>query len=50
MLIGTYQLLETRSDEFEARRGYVHALRDYWIAHSELELAIGGQLETKAAG
>jgi len=45
MLIGTYQLLETRSDEFEARRDYVHALRDYWVAHSELELAIGGQLE-----
>jgi cobalt-zinc-cadmium efflux system outer membrane protein len=45
MLVGTYQLLETRSDEFEARREFVHALRDYWVAHSELELAIGGQLD-----
>jgi cobalt-zinc-cadmium efflux system outer membrane protein len=44
MLVGTYQLLETRSDEFEARREYVHALRDYWVAHGELELAIGGRL------
>lgn len=44
MLIGTYQLLETRSDETEARRELVHALHDYWTAHSELELSVGGRL------
>lgn len=46
MLLGTYQLLETRSDQTEARREFVHALRDYWAAHSELELAVGGRLPT----
>lgn len=46
MLIGTYQLLETRSDQAEARREFVHALQDYWTAHSELELAVGGRLPT----
>lgn len=46
MLLGTYQLLETRSDQTEARRELVHALHDYWTAHSELELAVGGRLPT----
>ncbi|MBK6918739.1 MAG: TolC family protein [Deltaproteobacteria bacterium] len=45
MLIGTYELLETRSGQVEARHGYVEALRDYWAARAELELAVGGRLE-----
>jgi cobalt-zinc-cadmium efflux system outer membrane protein len=49
MQIGTYQLLETRADELEARRGLVQALRDYWVAHSELELVVGGRLPAAAA-
>ena len=44
MLIGTYQLLETRADQLEAQRDYVHAIRDYWIARADLELATGGRL------
>lgn len=44
MLVGTYQLLETRTDQIDARREYVEALRDYWVARSELELAVGGRL------
>ncbi len=44
MLVGTYQLLETRSDQIDAHQEYVEALRDYWVARSELELAVGGRL------
>lgn len=44
MLVGTYQLLETRSDQIDAQRQYVEALREYWIARSKLELAVGGRL------
>lgn len=44
MQLGTYQLLETRSDQLEAHQEYVEALRDYWIARSELELSVGGRL------
>ncbi len=44
MLVGTYQLLETRRDQIDAQQEYVEALRDYWIARSELELAVGGRL------
>ena len=48
MLVGTYQLLETRTDQIEARQEYVEALRDYWVARSELELAVGGRLPTSS--
>lgn len=44
MLVGTYQLLETRTDQIDAHHEYVEALRDYWVARSELELAVGGRL------
>jgi len=44
MQLGTYQLLETRSDQLDAHREYVEALRDYWVARGELELAVGGRL------
>ncbi len=44
MLIGTYQLLETRSDQVEARLEYVEAVREYWVERSELEFAVGGSL------
>jgi cobalt-zinc-cadmium efflux system outer membrane protein len=27
----------------EAQRGYIEALRDYWIARAELERAVGGR-------
>ena len=49
MLVGTYQLLETRSDQLEAHQEYVGALRDYWVARSELELAVGGRLPAGGA-
>jgi len=47
MQVGTYQLLETRTDQLEAHREHVEALRDYWVAHGELELAVGGRLPNK---
>lgn len=44
MQVGTYQLLETRADQLDADREYLEALRDYWTARSDLELAVGGRL------
>jgi cobalt-zinc-cadmium efflux system outer membrane protein len=45
MLIGTYDLLEIRAEGIEVEEHAVEALRDYWAARAELELAIGGRLE-----
>ena len=44
MLKGPYDLLLARQNELAAERGYIEALRDYWIARADLERAVGGQL------
>ena len=44
MLKGPYDLLLARQNEIAAERGYIDALRDYWIARTDLERAVGGRL------
>lgn len=44
MLLGVYQLLQARRDEVAARQAHIAALKDYWVARSQLERAIGGPL------
>jgi outer membrane protein, heavy metal efflux system len=44
MLKGPYDLLLARQNELAAERGYIDALRDYWIARTDLERAVGGRL------
>lgn len=44
MLKGAYDLLLAKQAEVSAERGYVDSWRDYWIARTELERAVGGQL------
>ncbi len=40
----SYELLAAKEREQLTERGYVEALRDYWIARAELERAVGGRL------
>jgi outer membrane protein, heavy metal efflux system len=47
MLLGVYQLIQAKQSEFEAYREYIEGLRDYWIARSDLERAIGGRLDAR---
>ncbi|MCZ6600867.1 MAG: TolC family protein [Acidobacteria bacterium] len=49
MLIGVYQLLEAKQDEIDAYRGYIEAVRDYWVARANLERTVGGRLALTAA-
>lgn len=44
MQVSTYVLLQAKQSEQLTERGYVEALRDYWIARAELERAVGGRL------
>ena len=44
MLLGVYRLLEAKRDEVAAYREYIEVTRDYWLARTELELAVGGSL------
>ncbi len=44
MLKSPYDLLLAKQNEISAERGYIDALRDYWIARADLERAVGGRL------
>jgi hypothetical protein len=44
MLVGVYDLIEAKRDELKARKQYLEAVRDFWIAILDLEQAVGGEL------
>jgi cobalt-zinc-cadmium efflux system outer membrane protein len=44
MLIGVYELLLAKQNQINTGREYIETLRDYWIAMSDLERAVGGRL------
>jgi len=50
MLRGAFELIAARRDELEAAAGYFEALRDYWIAHAELERAVGARITVSRSG
>ena len=49
MLLGVFQLIQAKQSEFDAYREYIESLRDYWIARSDLERAVGTRLTATAA-
>ncbi|UPT75394.1 MAG: TolC family protein [Elusimicrobiota bacterium] len=49
MLLGVYDVLRTRREEFETQSEYIDALRDYWTAWAELERALGGKIPPELA-
>lgn len=49
MQIGVFQLLQAKQDEINSGRGYVEALRDYWVSRADLEKAVGGSFRGKFA-
>jgi cobalt-zinc-cadmium efflux system outer membrane protein len=44
MLMGTYDLLIAKQSEVSTERAYVETWRDYWLARTQLERAVGGTL------
>lgn len=44
MLIGVFQLLQAKRSEVEAGQRSIEALVDYWLARTELERSVGGDL------
>ena len=49
MLKGAYDLLVAKQNEVAAERSHIEAWRDYWIARTELERAVGGSLTGKSS-
>jgi cobalt-zinc-cadmium efflux system outer membrane protein len=43
-LMGTYDLLIAKQSEVSTERAYVETWRDYWLARTQLERAVGGTL------
>jgi cobalt-zinc-cadmium efflux system outer membrane protein len=44
MLVGVYDLLLARQTQVQVARQYVAATRDFWLAWSDLERALGGRM------
>jgi cobalt-zinc-cadmium efflux system outer membrane protein len=50
MLKGPYDLLLAKQNEVATEQAYIDSWRDYWIARSELEKAVGGRLPGASQG
>lgn len=48
MLIGAFEVMIEKQQEYEAYAGYIGAVRDYWVARSELARAVGRSLPSSA--
>jgi cobalt-zinc-cadmium efflux system outer membrane protein len=48
MLVGAFDVLTVKQDEIEAGASYVAALRDYWLARSNLEQVVNGRIAEQA--
>ncbi|MGI9227785.1 MAG: TolC family protein [Gammaproteobacteria bacterium] len=44
MLIGIFELLESKQEEYDAYQGYIEVVRDYWLARTELANVVGNTL------
>lgn len=44
MLIGVFELIVAKQEEYDAYQEYLESVRDYWIARSELRRVVGGRL------
>lgn len=48
MLVGQFELLLAKQQEYDAYQGYLEAVRDYWLARVELAREIGTRLPSSA--
>ena len=48
MLIGIFELISLKQEEYDTYQGYLEAIRDYWIARTDLSLASGNALPSSA--
>jgi cobalt-zinc-cadmium efflux system outer membrane protein len=52
MLIGVFELIQAKTQEYEAYQGYLESIRDYWLARLDLMRVVGARLpsEQQASG
>ncbi len=44
MLVGVFELLLAKQEEYDAYQAYLESVRDYWVVRAELRGAVGGRL------
>jgi cobalt-zinc-cadmium efflux system outer membrane protein len=44
MLIGPFELIRARQEQYDTDQKYLETLRDYWLARAELERLVGARL------
>lgn len=44
MIVGPFELLVAKQEEYDAYQSYLEAIRDYWVARAELGKAVGSRL------
>ena len=49
MLIGTFDLLLAKQQQYDAYQGYLEAVRDYWLARVDLTRTVGARLPSESA-
>ena len=49
MLVGVFELLLARREEYDAYQEYLEAVRDYWVARAKLRGVVGGALPDDGA-
>jgi outer membrane protein, heavy metal efflux system len=47
MLIGVFELIQAKTQEYDAYQAYLEAIRDYWVARLDLMRAIGARLPSE---
>ena len=48
MLIGIFELLESKQEEYDTYQSYLEIVRDYWLARTELARAVGTTLPSSS--
>lgn len=49
MLIGIFELIDSKQEEYDSYEGYIEAVRDYWLARTDLARAVGNKLPSDIA-
>lgn len=47
MLIGVFDLIRAKTEEYDAYQGYLEAVRDYWLARVDLMRVVGARLPSE---
>jgi cobalt-zinc-cadmium efflux system outer membrane protein len=47
MLIGVFDLIRAKTEEYDAWQSYLEAVRDYWLARVDLMQVVGARLPSE---